>query len=214
MSVVCRGMVEFAQVLVKVCSMTGRRKLAEAFTSWVTKNKWSQSEVSARGGPSTTTQTKIRMTDEELSSRTLQQIDEVMGWPRGTAAEVAAGSREAPEPGRPNGDEHLRDKPRARVDFRWGGLGPGELENSAVRTGRDERGTYTSGRQAVRHSNDEVSMIEVSYWPGNDVSFVPAGTFSEIVGDAFRAAIAATSPRADLVVPLVDVAVDIEGQVD
>lgn len=53
--------------------MTGRQALAQAFGAWIDANLWTQADVVNRGGPSTTTQTKIRSTDEPLSRQTLKQ---------------------------------------------------------------------------------------------------------------------------------------------
>lgn len=78
--------------------MTGRRALAQAFGAWVDANLWTQADVVNQGGPSTTTQTKIRSTDEPLSRQTLKQLDKVMGWEPGTSAAVLGG-RTPPAPG-------------------------------------------------------------------------------------------------------------------
>lgn len=86
--------------------MDGRRALSEAFSSWVEENGWSQTDVVKMGGPSTTTQTKIVLQDGGLSKKTLQQIDTVMGWGKGTSAKVIAEAIEPPEPRMKNSQEH------------------------------------------------------------------------------------------------------------
>lgn len=45
----------------------GRRKLAQAFESWVQQNGYTQGEIASMVGPSTTTQTKVRQTDGPIS---------------------------------------------------------------------------------------------------------------------------------------------------
>ena len=55
--------------------MDGRTRLAKAFGDWIELNGWTQTEVVAMGGPSTTTQTKVTKTDEPISRQTLKQID-------------------------------------------------------------------------------------------------------------------------------------------
>ena len=77
--------------------MTGRQALAQAFGAWIDANLWTQADVVNRGGPSTTTQTKIRSTDEPLSRQTLKQVDKVMGWEPGTSA-LVLGGRTPPAP--------------------------------------------------------------------------------------------------------------------
>lgn len=83
--------------------MDGRQRLAAVFGAYVDSQGWTQTEVAAKGGPSTTSQTKIRMTDEPLSRQTLYKVDDVMGWTRGTAARIVAGVAE------PEGHRSIRD---------------------------------------------------------------------------------------------------------
>lgn len=71
--------------------MNGRRRLAELFGQWMDRNGYTQGEVAALGGPSTTTQTKVRHTDDPISRQTLRQLDAVMGWPGGTSAGILQG---------------------------------------------------------------------------------------------------------------------------
>lgn len=81
--------------------MTGRAKLAAAFTEWVDLNRWNQTKVAAMGGPSTSTQTKIRKSaTTDLAARTLEQIDLVMGWDEGTSAAVLGELIDPPPPKR------------------------------------------------------------------------------------------------------------------
>lgn len=79
--------------------MDGREALAQAFEAMVTARGWSQAEVTAHGGPSSTTQTKVRTDRGPLSRQTLKQLDRVMGWPAGTAHRVAQGAIPAPAAG-------------------------------------------------------------------------------------------------------------------
>ena len=72
--------------------MDGRRRLAEAFGRWADAAQLSQADIAARGGPSTTTQTKVRTTDGPISRQTLRQIDHVTGWPPGTAGRLLQGA--------------------------------------------------------------------------------------------------------------------------
>lgn len=65
--------------------------LAEAVTSRVRELGWSQTTVAARGGPSTTSLTKITGGIGRLSPKMLAQIDRGMDWTAGTAARILAG---------------------------------------------------------------------------------------------------------------------------
>lgn len=69
----------------------GRRKLAELFGAWMDHHGYTQTDVAAMGGPSTTTQSKVRNSDDSISRQTQRQLDAVMGWPPGTAAGVLQG---------------------------------------------------------------------------------------------------------------------------
>ena len=69
--------------------MDGRTRLAKAFGDWIELNGWTQTEVVAMGGPSTTTQTKVTKTDEPISRQTLKQIDLVMRHP--SSAQLSSG---------------------------------------------------------------------------------------------------------------------------
>lgn len=71
--------------------MDGRRRLAELFGAWADRHGLTQGEIAAMGGPSTTTQTKVRHTDGPISRQTLRRLDAVMGWPNGTAAGILQG---------------------------------------------------------------------------------------------------------------------------
>ena len=71
--------------------MDGRQALAQAFDDWYSRSGMNQSQVAAAGGPSTTTQTKVRQSDGPVSRQTLQQLDHVTGWPPGTAARYLSG---------------------------------------------------------------------------------------------------------------------------
>lgn len=77
---------------------TGRRQLAEAFNAWMSRNGYTQTDVAAMGGPSTTTQSKVVNTDDPISRQTMKQLDTVMGWPGGTAAGIVRGEA-PPDPG-------------------------------------------------------------------------------------------------------------------
>ena len=69
----------------------GRRKLAELFGAWMDRNGYTQTDVAAMGGPSTTTQSKVRNSDDSISRQTLKQLEAVMGWTPGPAAGVLQG---------------------------------------------------------------------------------------------------------------------------
>jgi len=77
--------------------MDGRKALAKAFGAYVDDHRLTQTDVAAAGGPSTTSQTKIRTTDAPIASQTLQKIDKVTGWPPGTSARIIAGAAEPTE---------------------------------------------------------------------------------------------------------------------
>lgn len=79
--------------------MDGRRALAKAFDDWYSTSGMNQSEVAAAGGPSTTTQTKVRQGNDPISRQTLKQLDEVTGWAAGTAARIYAGVQQSPANG-------------------------------------------------------------------------------------------------------------------
>ena len=107
--------------------MDGRTRLAKAFGDWIELNGWTQTEVVAMGGPSTTTQTKVTKTDDPISRQTLKQIDLVMGWPAGTSAGVLAGAT-PPRPGRqaaivsaPSDDQDtiLYRRPEGMSEAQW-----------------------------------------------------------------------------------------------
>ena len=106
----------------------GRRRLAEMFGEWMDRNGYTQGDVAAMGGPSTTTQTKVRHTDDALSRRTLRQIDTVMGWAPGGALSVLRGdnpvpvSDPRPEMVRPRdntGDQLVYARPDGLTDDEW-----------------------------------------------------------------------------------------------
>ena len=89
---VCQVMLEFAKDLRKVCAMPeNNQALADAVTSRVREMGWSQTTVAARGGPSTTSLTKIASAQGSLSPKMLAQIDRGMDWTAGTAARILAG---------------------------------------------------------------------------------------------------------------------------
>lgn len=81
--------------------MDGRKALAEAYGAWLDANGWTREQVAAMGGPSTSTTTTIRTTDDSLSRQTMMKIDTVMGWPPGTAGKVSRGLIDPPAPGGP-----------------------------------------------------------------------------------------------------------------
>lgn len=76
--------------------MDGYQRLAAAFADWVDSNGWTQTEVVMRGGPSTSTQTKVRSGHGPLRSDSLRQVDTLMGWPHGTARRVTQGATPPP----------------------------------------------------------------------------------------------------------------------
>lgn len=91
MVVVCLRLVEFAELLEDGVDMDGRQRLAQLFGDWVDRHGYTQGEVAAMGGPSTTTQTKVRYSDGPVSRQTMRQLDQVLGWPAGTTAGVLRG---------------------------------------------------------------------------------------------------------------------------
>lgn len=105
----------------------GRRRLAELFGQWMERNGYTQGQVAAMGGPSTTTQTKVRHTDGPISRQTLRQLDAVMGWAKGTAASIVQedaphASDPEPEtvgPSRDTEDHLLFARPDGLTDEEW-----------------------------------------------------------------------------------------------
>ncbi len=92
----------FAEDLGHSEAMDGRRALARAFGEYVDAQHWTQADVVEKGGPSTTTQSKIRRGNDPLSRQTLKLIDDVTKWPAGTAAAILSGT---PEPASPPDEE-------------------------------------------------------------------------------------------------------------
>jgi len=87
----------FAKDLGHSDPMDGRKALAKAFGDYVDDHRLTQTDVAAKGGPSTTSQTKIMTTVEPLAPQTLQKIDKVTGWSPGTSARILAGNPEPSE---------------------------------------------------------------------------------------------------------------------
>jgi len=89
---VCQGGVEFAKDLGKVCAMPENSgSLAEAVKARIQSKGWSQTTIAAKGGPSTTSLTKITSGQGNLSPKMLAQIDAGMEWEPGRAAQILAG---------------------------------------------------------------------------------------------------------------------------
>lgn len=65
--------------------------LAEAVKAHIQSKGWSQTTIAARGGPSTTSLTKITSGRGNLSPKMLAQIDAGMQWGEGRAAQILAG---------------------------------------------------------------------------------------------------------------------------
>lgn len=114
--------------------MDGRKALAEAYGAWLDANGWTREQVAAMGGPSTSTTTTIRTSDDSLSRQTMIKIDTVMGWPPGTAGRVSRGLMEPPEPGgaapgetvsAPSHDVEstlMYERPKGLTDAEWADL--------------------------------------------------------------------------------------------
>jgi hypothetical protein len=100
--------------------MDGRKALAKAFGAYVADHSLSQTDVAARGGPSTTSQTKIQKATKPISPQTLQKIDKATGWPPGTSARILAGTSEPTEQRTIEGysNEELADEVRRRLLLR------------------------------------------------------------------------------------------------
>lgn len=95
MDVVCQTWVEFAELFVEGHHMDGRQELAAAVDQEINRRGWSQHDVVAAGGPSTTTQTMVRTTDDPVSKQTLKKLDTAFGWAPGTASELYQGKMPA-----------------------------------------------------------------------------------------------------------------------
>lgn len=131
----------------------GRRRLAELFEAWVSRHGYTQSQVAAMGGPSTTTQTKVVKSDDSLSRQTLRQLDAVMGWEPGTAAGVLQGRHpvEVPDPHGGNvppvgntDDNLLLARPHGLSDEEWGRIKAenlGYFEWLIEKASREQRGS-------------------------------------------------------------------------
>lgn len=70
-------------------------KLAEEVKARIQSKGWSQTTIAARGGPSTTSLTKITSGKGNLSPKMLAQIDAGMEWEPGRAARTLAGETTA-----------------------------------------------------------------------------------------------------------------------
>lgn len=105
--------------------MNGRQKLAAAFGDWMDRHGYTQQQVAAMGGPSTTTQSKVRLTDDPISRQTMKQLDTVMGWPAGTSAGILRGG-DGPETvsGPAHDDEStlMYERPKGLSDAEWAKL--------------------------------------------------------------------------------------------
>lgn len=105
--------------------MDGRQRLAQVFGDWVDRHGYTQGEVAAMGGPSTTTQTKVRTTDGPISRQTQRQLDQLMGWPAGTSAgilrgELPPGAAEGSVSASPDTDDSLLFvRPPGVTDQEW-----------------------------------------------------------------------------------------------
>ena len=96
MDEVCHHGYMFAETLGHSSGMDGRKRLARAFGEYVDDHRWSQAEVAAMGGPSTTTQTKVRLSDGPIS----RQTDRVARTKEGeTDAHSADAGQKIREPG-------------------------------------------------------------------------------------------------------------------
>lgn len=124
--------------------MDGRKRLAELFGEWADGRGLTQTDVAAMGGPSTTTQTKVRLTDEPISRQTIRQLEAVMGWPAGRAMAVLQGDYQEPSGSFTLADvsnEELLEEVAKRM--RRGGT-----DASAAEAGKKIRDVAT-GRQVV-----------------------------------------------------------------
>ena len=65
--------------------------LAEAVREWATRNALSQTVIAARGGPSTTSMTKILSGSGSVRPGSLTDLDKGLGWGQGVAVEYLAG---------------------------------------------------------------------------------------------------------------------------
>lgn len=99
------------------------------------RRKWTREQVAAMGGPSTSTTTTIRTSDDSLSRQTMIKIDTVMGWPSGTAGRVSRGLMEPPEPGGSTSNDEtvggtshddestlMYERPKGLTDAEWADL--------------------------------------------------------------------------------------------
>jgi len=166
--------------------MDGRERLAELFGAWVDQNGWSQPTVAAMGGPSTTTQTKIRRTTEPLSASTLRQLDVVMGWDEGTAARVQSGVQESPTP---------RSRRKAAANYRQDGDGLLDLSNGrspgfVSRLG--DRDESLLGWHKMTHPDGHTTQITIRFNFGGPDFLIPESEFLRILEAAHRAAVGAT----------------------
>jgi hypothetical protein len=151
--------------------MDGRKALAKAFGDYVDASHWTQARVAAMGGPSTTTQTKIRSTDEPISRQTLRQIEVVMAWREGTASQILNGTPPPP----PGGDDievyQIPDDD--------------EVTNWASVKNDPENGKYEV--VVSRQEPTGTSRLRLVYWPGRPGS-MPYGSLLAIAADAQLAA--------------------------
>lgn len=66
-------------------------RLAEAVTWWVQRNALTQTVIAARGGPSTTSMTKILAGKGSVRPGSLTDLDVGLGWGDGVAVEYLSG---------------------------------------------------------------------------------------------------------------------------
>lgn len=116
------------------------------FGEYVDRRGLTQTDIAAMGGPSTTSQTKIRTTDEPVAPGTLRKIDKVMGWEHGTAARIIAG-----DPVRPDqhsitnySDEEIIAEVRRRILDRGGSNADATPQQKSPEPERDPAGGRAS----------------------------------------------------------------------
>lgn len=132
--------------------------LAEKVSRHMHASGLSQIDVAGRGGPSTTTLTKITKGEGSISSRVLRQLDQGLGWAEGTSAQVLAGppARSSSQSLSTWTDDELLDEIRHRMQ------GGGGRDRSAANTdaGETPAPAKTDYTTAARRGRRERSIYD------------------------------------------------------
>ncbi|GMA33536.1 helix-turn-helix domain-containing protein [Litorihabitans aurantiacus] len=152
---------------------------------------FSQDEVAALGGPSTTTQSKIEHgLTRRIQRRTMEDIDRSLGWKVGSTEALLEATDDDVEPVAVRRPATNRDGKRPHVAAR---PEPSGGTWTTLRREVDAKGRSLVVGVSVDTDVEGVeTRVEVRYWPGPDRD-VDAFDFNGVVGEAHRSAIRVTS---------------------